>query len=180
MPNMDLLTSLEPQMAALLERHKEAAARTDWSYHEFLPLEAYRAERNRPKPLSEVAYTAVETALLTEVILPWYTTALCRRLDDASGSLAEFVRQWTSEEDQHSTLLETYLLITANGDHAERNATRKQVLARGWYDDVTGPFEAVVYTSLQEMATRSFYLHAAQVCEPEETMLTRALLRIAK
>lgn len=177
---MDLLSSLEPQISALLQRHREATARTDWSYHEFLPLEAYHSERTRRTPLSDVAYTAVETALLTEVILPWYTSALCRRLDNASASLAEFVRQWTSEEDQHSTLLETYLLITANGDHAKRNAIRKLVLARGWYDDVADPFEAVVYTSLQEMATRSFYVHTAQTCAPEEPMLARALRRISK
>ena len=34
----NLLPSLEADFASLLTRHKEAAGRSEWSYHEFLPL----------------------------------------------------------------------------------------------------------------------------------------------
>ena len=34
--------------------------------------------------------------------------------------MKEFVYDWTAEEDQHSMLLETYLLLGDNGDHRER------------------------------------------------------------
>jgi len=37
-PYRDLYPSLEPQFAALLARHKEAAGKNEWSYHQFLPL----------------------------------------------------------------------------------------------------------------------------------------------
>ena len=40
---VDLDPSLESHFAALLVRHKEATAKTGWRYHEFLPLEAFRA-----------------------------------------------------------------------------------------------------------------------------------------
>ena len=77
---LDLQSSLEPHLEALLVRHKEAAARADWSCHQFLPLNAFRAHRRRHRPLSRAAYTAVETALLTEVNLPWYTAGLSHGL----------------------------------------------------------------------------------------------------
>jgi acyl-[acyl-carrier-protein] desaturase len=175
-----LLPSLEPHIAKLLERHKKASARIDWSYHDFLPLEAYHAPANLHKPLSEVAYTAVETALLTEANLPWYTAVLYEGFQNSLEPLQEFVRVWTSEEDQHSTLLETYLLLTDNGDHAERGARRKAVLASGWSHELSTPVEAMAYTTVQELATRAFYMHTARVCEGEDPALSQALRRIAK
>ena len=179
MSDVPLLPSLEPEVARLLARHNEASARIDWSYREFLPLEALHAPCGTP-PLSDLAYTAVETALLTEANLPWYTAVLHEGLRDSLAPLQEFVRVWTSEEDQHSTLLETYLLLTDNGDHAERGRRRKAVLASGWSHQLEGAFEAMVYTTIQELATQVFYICTARVCEPDDPTLARALRRIAK
>ena len=179
MSDVPLLPSLEPEVARLLARHNEASARIDWSYREFLPLEALHAPSGIP-PLSDLAYTAVETALLTEANLPWYTAVLHEGLRDSLAPLQEFVRVWTSEEDQHSTLLETYLLLTDNGDHAERGRRRKAVLASGWSHQLEGAFEAMVYTTIQELATQVFYICTARVCEPDDPTLARALRRIAK
>ncbi len=179
MSDVPLLPSLEPEVARLLARHNEASARIDWSYREFLPLEALHAPSGTP-PLSDLAYTAVETALLTEANLPWYTAVLHEGLRDSLAPLQEFVRVWTSEEDQHSTLLETYLLLTDNGDHAERGRRRKAVLAAGWSHQLEGAFEAMVYTTIQELATQVFYICTARVCEPDDPTLARALRRIAK
>ncbi|MGB2693847.1 MAG: acyl-ACP desaturase [Dehalococcoidia bacterium] len=179
MPLEPLLSSLEPQIAQLLDRHKATSARIDWSYRDFLPLEAYHAPRRSP-PLSDLAYLAVETALLTEVNLPWYTAVLYEGLKTAPPPIQEFVRVWTSEEDQHSTLLETYLLLTDNGDHDERAKQRRAVLASGWSHQLETPFEAMVYTTIQELATQAFYLHTAQACEREDPGLALALQRIAK
>jgi acyl-[acyl-carrier-protein] desaturase len=123
---------------------------------------------------------AVETALLTEANLPWYTAVLYEGFQQSLEPLQEFVRVWTSEEDQHSTLLETYLLLTDNGDHAARGARRKAVLASGWSHQLSSPFEAMVYTTVQELATRAFYMHTARVCEREDPELAQALRRIAK
>ena len=179
MSDMPLLPSLEPQIAQLLARHNEASSRIDWSYREFLPLEALHAPSDTP-PLSDLAYTAVETALLTEVNLPWYTAVLYEGFRTSLAPLQEFIRVWTSEEDQHSTLLETYLLITDNGDHAERGRLRKAVLAGGWTHQLETPFEAMVYTTVQELATQAFYVCTARICERDDPALARALRRIAK
>ncbi len=179
MSDVPLLTSLEPEVARLLARHNEASARIDWSYREFLPLEALHAPSDTP-PLSDLAYTAVETALLTEANLPWYTAVLHEGLRDSLAPLQEFVRVWTSEEDQHSTLLETYLLLTDNGDPAERGRRRKAVLAGGFSHQLEGAFEAMVYTTIQELATQVFYLCTASAVEAQDPTLSRALRRIAK
>ena len=179
MSDVPLLTSLEPEVARLLARHNEASARIDWSYRDFLPLEALHAPSNTP-PLSELAYLAVETALLTEVNLPWYTAVLYEGLQDSLAPLQEFVRVWTSEEDQHSTLLETYLLLTDNGDPAERGRRRKAVIAGGFSHQLEGAFEAMVYTTIQELATQAFYVCTANTVEAQDATLSRALRRIAK
>ena len=179
MPLDPLLPSLEPKIEQLLARHTSASAHIDWSYREFLPLEAYHAPRDH-RPLSEVAYTAVETALLTEVNLPWYTAVLYEGFINSMEPIQEFVRVWTSEEDQHSTLLETYLLLTDNGDHAERGRMRRTVIAGGWSHELESPFEAMVYTAIQELATQAFYICTARVCERDDPALARALRRIAK
>ena len=178
--HLELLSSLEPHLESLLTRHKDAAARADWSCHEFLPLEAFRAHPRRHRPLSHAAYAAVEMALLTEVNLPWYTAGLSHGLQACPAPIREFVRLWTSEEDQHATLLETYLLLSDNGDPAGRARARKAVIAAGWTHQLGGPFEGMVYTAIQEAATRTFYLCTARACDQEDPQLAEALRRIAK
>jgi acyl-[acyl-carrier-protein] desaturase len=177
---LDLHSSLEPQLDFLLARHKEAAAKTAWSGNEFLSLAAFRGDARRHRPLSRPAYMAVEMALLTEVNLPWYTAGLHEGLQACPGALQEFVRLWTSEEDQHATLLETYLLLSENGDPAARASTRKAIIAAGWTHQLRGPLEGMVYTAIQEAATRTFYLCTARACEQEDPGLAEALRRIAK
>jgi acyl-[acyl-carrier-protein] desaturase len=175
----DLDASLEPQLVALLERHKEAVAKTEWSYQEYLPLEALRANAGE-RPLSPTAYMAVETALLTEVNLPWYTAGLSHGLSGCPAPIQEFVRLWTSEEDQHATLLESFLLLTGSGNPSARARLRKGMIAAGWTHALGGPFEGMVYTAMQEAATRTFYLCAARACGDEHPSLSAALRRIAK
>ena len=177
---LDLRSSLEPHLEALLTRHKDAAAKANWSCHELLPLEAFRADLCRHRPLSRAAYAAVEMALLTEVNLPWYTAGLYHGLQACPAPIQEFVRLWTSEEDQHATLLETYLLLSDNGDPAARARARKAVIAAGWTHQLGGPFEGMVYTAIQEAVTRTFYLRSARVCEQDDPGLAEALRRIAK
>ena len=173
----NLLPSLEVEFAALLTRHKEAAEKGEWSYHEFLPLGALQPTACE---LSPTAYLSVETALLTEVNLPWYTTGLTGGLESCPGPIREFVRVWTAEEDQHATLLEGYLLLSGSGDHGARARARKGMIAAGWSHTLSGPFEGMVYTAVQEAATRAFYLCAARACSVEQPPLAAALRRIAK
>lgn len=177
---------LEGRLAELLRRHLESTARVDWSYHSLLPWERGRnfiREPWRPEQavLSPAMYTAVETALLTEVNLPWFTTYLSDHFRRSLEVLQDFVRNWTAEESQHANLLETYLLLTRSGDPDQLHTVRKEVLTQGFeVPDLHSAFEVMVYTSIQELATRAFYLNVAGAGEREDPDLARILRRLAK
>ena len=175
-----MIPSLEPKLNALYDQHRERAARIDWSYHEFLPLDELRANPDILPKLSAPVYTAVETALLTEVNLPWFTTHLHAAFKGSLEVMVEFLHTWTSEEDQHALLLETYLLLGGNGDVRKRMATRRQIVRQGWATNIDSHFQAIAYTAIQELATQTFYLRVADVAEAEDPRLARALRRLAK
>lgn len=196
---------LENKLIELYRLHKERSAKVDWSYHEFLPI-ARRAGLRVPRPdetdaldradlfeseivithdprramLSPEIYLAVETALLTEVNLPWFTTELYSTFKGSLKVLIDFVHTWTAEEDQHGDLLDTYLLLTGNGDALERRKLRKGVIEGGFETGLTTPLETMVYTTIQERATMAFYLNVAQACESQDPGLARVLRRLAR
>src|SRR5438132_319460 len=112
---------LEGKLKELYATHLERTAKIDWSYHSLIPWERGRNFKTDPWHPSQATISpelavAVETALLTEVNLPWFTTGLTQIFDGSLEVLQDFVRTWTSEEDQHSDILQTYLLVTRNDD----------------------------------------------------------------
>ena len=185
---------LEKRFIELYAQHKERAAKIDWSYHEFLPLpgqagmsredlfdeEILKKPNAKRQQLSPENYLAVETALLTEVNLPWFTTELATTFKGSLQVLVDFVHTWTSEEDQHSDLLDTYLLLTGNGDAWSRKKLRKEVVKEGFHTGLQTPLETMIYTTIQERATMVFYLNAASACESEDPGLATVLRRLAK
>jgi acyl-[acyl-carrier protein] desaturase len=175
-----LLPSLEPRLRELLVRHQERTRAVDWAYHEYLPLDELRADPQALPKLSPRTLLAVETALFTEVNLPWFTTGLSATFKHSLAPLREFVYEWTAEEDQHAMLLETYLLFGDNGDHRARARMRKLILRQGWAPPVQDHLQAIAYTATQELATRAFYQRVAAVCKAEDPRLARALNRLAK
>ncbi len=175
-----LIPSLEPKLRELYVRHRERAAKIDWAYNEYLPLDELKADPESIPQLSPLVYTAVETALLTEVNLPWFTTHLYATFKGSLAIMLEFLHTWTAEEDSHAQLLETYLLLGGNGDAKLRAAMRKNVIRQGWAANIETHFGAIAYTAIQELATQTFYLRIADVAEAEDPRLARALRRLAK
>ncbi|WP_059170418.1 acyl-ACP desaturase [Bacillus sp. FJAT-27445] len=176
---------LEPRLRELYEEHKKRADKIDWGYHEFLPWDKAMDFRRVPWDPSQVTLpssviTAVETALLTEVNLPWFTSYLEQTFKGSLSVIKDFVHTWTSEEDQHSNLLETYLLITRNVDPMHLHKLHKQTVENGWNPDFHTPFETMVYTSMQELATMVFYYNVAKVAAPHDKDLSTLLRRLAK
>jgi len=156
-----LIPSLEPKLRGLYDKHRERATKIDWSYHEYLPLDELKADPNSIPHLSPLVYTAVETALLTEVNLPWFTTQLYGVFKGSLAVMLDFLHTWTSEEDSHALLLETYLLLGSNGDTKLRSAMRRGVIRQGWAANIETHFGAIAYTAIQELATQTFYLRVA-------------------
>ncbi|MEP7284642.1 MAG: acyl-ACP desaturase [Chloroflexota bacterium] len=175
-----LIPSLEPKLRDLYDKHRERAAKIDWAYHEYLPLDQLKANPDSIPKLSPIVYTAVETALFTEVNLPWFTTHLYECFKGSIAVMLDFLHTWTAEEDGHALLLETYLLLGGNGDARLRAAMRKNIIRQGWAANIETHFGAIAYTAIQELATQTFYLRIADIAEGEDAMLARALRRLAK
>jgi acyl-[acyl-carrier-protein] desaturase len=176
---------LEPYLADLYKQHRERAAGIDWSYHEFIPWELGRCFKKEPwsidqRKLPQAIYTAVETSLLTEVNLPFFYHHLAVTFKGSLQVLQDFVHTWVAEEDQHSSLLETYLIITRNADPHELHRLRKGVVEGGFEPDFDTAMETMVYTTVQELATMVFYNNVAKAATPYDSQLSKLLRRIAK
>ena len=181
--NVDI--ALEPRLRELYQRHRQAAAQIDWSYATLLPWEQGRNFEREPwtpdqRSLTEPMYTAVETALLTEVNLPWFTAGLDGVFRGSLHVLHDFLRAWTAEEDQHSDLLQTYLLLTRNSDPGHLHALRHAVIDQGYQVQYATPIETMVCTTIQELATRAFYLSIARSGQSQDPVLARLLRRLAR
>ena len=97
--------------------------------------------------------------LLTEDNLPYYHLALWE-IFGRGGVWGEWVRRWTAEEGRHAIVLRDYLTVTrgldpvaartrADGPGLARLLPRRQRRSRA-----LDPLDGVVYTTLQELATR--------------------------
>lgn len=185
MLNGDLDTRLESRITELYQLHKKRSENIDWSYHEFIPWDKAMSFKRVPWDPSQVSLpasviVAIETALLTEVNLPWYTAHLDYTFNKSMEVIKKFIGTWTAEEDQHSCLLETYLLVTRNADPKRLRALRKQVVENGWSPDFSNPIETMAYTSMQELATLVFYNHVAKAASAHDKDLSTLLRRLAK
>ncbi|HUP27168.1 MAG TPA: acyl-ACP desaturase [Chloroflexia bacterium] len=176
---------LENKLKELYKTHMERTAKIDWSYHSLIPWERGRNFKTDPWHPSQATISpelavAVETALLTEVNLPWFTTGLTQVFTGSLEVLQDFVRTWTSEEDQHSNILETYLLVTRNDDPDRLHKLRKTVVRNAWTPGEATPFEGMVYTTVQELSTQAFYINVARRADDEDPLLANVLRTIAK
>jgi acyl-[acyl-carrier-protein] desaturase len=75
------------------------------------------------------------------------------------GVWAEWVRRWTAEEGRHAIVLRDYLTVTRGVDPVALERGRMEQVSRGYYPNGNGgsfadPLDVVVYTTLQELATR--------------------------
>jgi acyl-[acyl-carrier-protein] desaturase len=176
---------LEGKLRELLESHMERTKRIDWSYHNLIPWERGRNFQSDPFHPSQATISpelavAVETALLTEVNLPWFTLGLTETFRGSLEVLHDFIRTWTSEEDQHSDIFQNYLLVTRNLDPDRLHTLRRTVVRNAWTPDTGTPFEGMAYTTIQELATQAFYVNVARKADDEDPQLALILRTVAK
>ncbi len=168
----ELLIELEPVLKRALDRHLEQS--TEWYPHEYVPYEQGRnyvaepwaAEDSR---LPDVAKVAMELNLLTEDNLPYYTLALTRTFGHTEA-WDEWIRRWTAEEGRHSIVLRDYLTVTRGIDPKELESNRMDMVQRGFYPEfsVKGmALDGLVYTSLQELATRISHRNTGTATQDE-------------
>ena len=159
-PSDEMLRLLEPTLVRGMERHLSAT--NDWFPHEYVPYEVGRNYLEEPwedtdSALGIVSRTALEVNLLTEDNLPYYHLALWDMFG-RGGAWGEWVRRWTAEEGRHAIVLRDYLTVTRGVNPTLLEQGRMDQVSRGYYPAGEGqaldPLDGVVYTTLQELATR--------------------------
>ena len=164
-PDLDreLLVELEPEAGRLMDRHLKVAQ--EWFPHDYIP---YRLGRDFDKEpwtpdqprLTGVAQTSFEIGLLTEDNLPSYHRLIHGMFGKGDGAWLNWVGRWTAEEGRHAIVLRDYLTVTRGLDPVQLERGRMDQVSRGYYPDGNGgaraldPLDGVVYTTLQELATR--------------------------
>lgn len=181
----DIDIRLEQRILDLFNRHNERAEKIDWNYAKYLPWEKGKSfvtspwtAEERTLPLEIV--TAVETSMLTELNLPWYTAHLQGTFTGSMSILQDFIHTWTAEENQHASALETYLLLSRNIDPDKLHLIKKQVMKDGWEANFSTPIATMAYTSIQELGTLVFYQNVAKAAMKYDKDLGKLLFRLSK
>jgi acyl-[acyl-carrier-protein] desaturase len=166
-----ILHELLPSVEKALDRH--VAATSEWFPHDFVPYEEGRNFIEEPwqpsdSSLPDVAQTALEVNLLTEDNLPYYHLALWRTFGDGEA-WGEWVRRWTAEEGRHAIVLRDYLTVTRGVDPVVLEQGRMDQALRGWYPQFSeqGPLDGVVFTTIQELATRISHRNTGEITQDE-------------
>ena len=177
--------ALEKRLQELYEAHTERAKLIEWNYYDYLPWEKGSSfilnpwnESQRTLPTEIV--TAIETSMLTEINLPWYTAYLKDMFRDGLVPLQGFVHNWVAEEDQHASALENYLILTRNSDPKELGALKKEMMVTGWDSTFASPIATMGYTAIQELATVVFYQKVAKTSKEYDDTLSVLLTRLSK
>ena len=152
-----LLIELEPEAGRLYDRHVKVAQ--EWFPHDYIP---YRLGRDFDKEpwtpeqprLTGVAQTAFEINLLTEDNLPSYHRLIHGMFGNGDGAWINWVGRWTAEEGRHAIVIRDYLLVTRSVDPVSLERERMSQVSTGAAPQFASMAHALVYTTLQELATR--------------------------
>jgi acyl-[acyl-carrier protein] desaturase len=156
MDDRALLGELEPHAAELLERHLSSAR--EWFPHELVPWDRGRdfGEEDRWEPdeaISDGVRSALFVNLLTEDNLPHYFRTIAGRFGD-DGPWGTWSRRWTAEEGRHAIVIRDYLTVTRAVDPVALERARMIQVSNGAVPQPPSLADALVYVSLQELATR--------------------------
>ena len=176
----EMLVELTPAVEGALARHLATAK--EWFPHEYVPYDEGRSYLDEPwdpsqSRLGEIARTALELNLLTEDNLPYYHLALWKTFG-GDGAWGEWGRRWTAEEGRHSIAIRDYLTTSRGVDPVALERARMDHVSRGYYPArLDGPLDALVYVTLQELATRIAHRNTGAVTG--DPMADRLLTRVA-
>jgi len=176
--NVQLLHELEPVAEQLLNRHLSMFK--DWNPHDYVPWsdgknfsaldgQDWEPEQSR---IPEVAQVAIVQNLLTEDNLPSYTREIAMNFT-MDGPWGQWLNRWTTEEARHSIALRDYLVVTRAVDPVALERLRLEQMTRGFSPGqnqqgdlfAESLFDAVMYVSFQELATRVSHRNTGLVCE---------------
>jgi acyl-[acyl-carrier-protein] desaturase len=143
-----ILAALSAVADVLLARHLDSTK--EWFPHELVP----RGSRDGyEQTLPAGVRSALTINLLTEDNLPYYLVGLTRQFGDLEPWWT-WVRRWTAEEMRHAIVLRDYMTTTGAVDLVELERLRMRHVSDGVVPAPPAVPEALVYLTLQELATR--------------------------
>jgi acyl-[acyl-carrier-protein] desaturase len=152
----ELRAQLQPVVERLYDRHLDTTR--EWFPHELVPWsqgrdfepgEQWDAGRS---PVPAAARIALVVNLLTEDNLPYYSATLGGLGTD--GPWGAWMRRWTAEEGRHAIVIRDYLTVTRSVDPVALERERMGQVSTGESPQFRSMADALVYTTLQELATR--------------------------
>ncbi|MFI6603457.1 acyl-ACP desaturase [Nonomuraea sp. NPDC050536] len=180
MQDVDLLMELEPVVAENINRHLQVAR--DWNPHDYVPWSQGRdyallgGQDWEPgdSTVGPAARASLIVNLLTEDNLPAYHHNLLTALG-SGGAWGEWIYRWTAEEARHAMTLRDYLVVTRAVDPVDLEQRRMALMAAGPANEPVEMLPNVVYTALQELATRLSHRNTgtATGCQIGEQLLAR-------
>jgi len=122
--------------------------------------------------------------LLTEDNLPAYHREIAMNFS-MDGPWGYWVNRWTAEENRHGISIRDYLVVTRNCDPIELEELRMEQMTRGFSPGqnqqgdlfAESLFDAVMYVSFQELATRVSHRNTGKACN--EPVAEQLLARIS-
>ncbi|MEV5750816.1 acyl-ACP desaturase [Actinoallomurus sp. NPDC052308] len=180
----ELLTELEPVVAAELDRHLATAK--EWFPHQYVPWSLGRdydgpldGESWSPEDstISPSAKEALVVNLLTEDNLPGYHREIST-IFGRDGAWGTWVDRWTAEENRHGIVIRDYLTVTRAVDPVALERARMTHMQGGYQADHGDKMlHTLAYVSFQELATRVSHRNTGKVSG--DPVCERLLARVA-
>ena len=168
MDDEHLLRELAPAAERLLERHLTTAK--EWHPHEYIPwsrgrdFEPGEVWHETPLTPAPAVRSALFVNLLTEDNLPYYFGTI-DRVFGVDHPWREWVRRWTAEEMRHALVIRDYVVVTRSIDPVALERARMHQVTTGEVPEPPNVAEALVYVTLQELATRIAHRNTGKVLE---------------
>lgn len=160
-----LFSELHDVVERQIHRHLEICK--PWYPHQFVPWSLGRdydpdwTWDAADLPLPSGVRSALYVNLLTEDNLPYYLNTIDTTFG-AEGPWREWSHRWTAEEGRHAQVMRDYMLVTRIIDPIWLEDGRMAQMSTGLVPQPGDPLDAVVYVSMQELATRIAHRNTAK------------------
>ena len=172
---LEVMQFLEKKVEGFMEEYLIPVEKI-WQPTDFLPnsesdtfFEELKELRELAKDLPYDFWVAMVGDTITEEALPTYESWLMdvEGVDNVErNGWAQWVRQWTGEENRHGDVLNKYLYLSGRVNMREIEMTTQHLITDG-FDIGTGrdPYKNFVYTSFQELATYVSHNRVSQLAK---------------
>ncbi len=164
-----------------------------WQPTDFLPdftkedvFDSVTALRERSSNIPDTIISSLVGNMITEEALPSYQTYFNLLFNEEKDLTSEngwvkWSRAWTSEENRHGDLLNKYLYLTGRCDMKAVEQTIHRLIYNGFNPDTNqDPYQAIVYTSFQERATKISHVNTGKLADKAgDSVLSRICKTIA-